>query len=92
MTVLKYFIILHNLFRPILKADSNNQEHSTRTKFSHIDLQANGEVGLKELAGKAVSMLYENKDRQTMSKITRVNKGSSMRVAIPAMGGLIVKE
>lgn len=47
---------------------------------------------LRELAGKAVTMLYENKDRQTMSKIIRVDKDSSMRVAIPAMGGLIVKE
>ncbi|GJG31422.1 hypothetical protein PRBRB14_23010 [Hallella multisaccharivorax DSM 17128] len=47
---------------------------------------------LRELAGKAVTMLYENKDRQTMSKITRVGKDGSMRVAIPAMGGLIVKE
>lgn len=49
-------------------------------------------ITMKELAGKTVTLLYESKDRQTMSKSVKVSKDGKMKLAIPAMGGVVIKE
>ena len=49
-------------------------------------------ITMKELAGKTVTLLYESKDRQTMSKSVKVSKDGKLKLAIPAMGGVVIKE
>lgn len=49
-------------------------------------------VVLPELAGKTVTLLYENKERQTLSKTEKIGHEGKMKLAIPAMGGVIIAE
>lgn len=49
-------------------------------------------VVLPELAGKTVTLLYENKERQTLSKKEKIGHEGKMKLAIPAMGGVIIAE
>lgn len=49
-------------------------------------------VVMKELAGKTVTLLYENKEHQTLSKTEKIDNGGKMKLAILAMGGVIIAE
>ena len=49
-------------------------------------------VVMTELAGKIVTLLYENKERQTLSRTEKIDHEGKMKLAIPAMGGMIIAE
>jgi len=49
-------------------------------------------VVMKELAGKIVTLLYENKERQTLSRTEKIDHEGKKKLAIPAMGGMIIAE